>query len=288
MIYVLPTRWGGGFAILVLLLFLSGVNYQNSMMLALAFLSLAILLTHVLWTYRNLAGLHVAFREAGSGFAGGTGTVVLRVSARAREHMAVELGWPDIGWQSVSLRPGETRDVAIVCSLRQRGRFAPGRMLVTTTLPFGLIRAWSWQNLDVPLWVWPKPVEGPFPAGASAAGEGGENAPPSRMSGDELSDLRDWQPGEAVTRVSWKHVAAHDQWLVKDLDASPLSDQWLDFAALSGSPELRLSVLAWWTEQLSQQGLPFGLRLGSETILPGTGDAHRRRVLDVLAGWGAA
>ncbi|WP_369602299.1 DUF58 domain-containing protein [Hahella sp. SMD15-11] len=284
-VYVLPTRWGMGFLMLVVLLFLSGVNYQNSMMLAMAFLSLAVFMTHIVWTYRNLSGLHVAFRQAESGHAGETGLVMLRVAAAGHPHVGVELGWPGVGWQKVHLAAGETRDVSLRCRLGRRGPFNPGRMLITTTAPFGLIRAWSWQRLRVPLWVWPKPVEGPFPGARNEMDDGTAQARRT-AAGDELSDLRDWEPGEPVTRISWRHVAAHDQWLVKTLDTASQSEVWLDMQAIRGDTEYRLSVLAGWVETCSRASRRFGLILGRERLAPGQGEGHRRKALDALARWG--
>ena len=59
---------------------------------------------------------------------------------------------------------------------------------------------------------------------------------------------------------------------------------WLDYAQC-GLPdrEARLSRLAAWVLQADRLGVDYGLRLPGLQISPATGEAHKRRCLEVLA-----
>src|SRR5579863_1005543 len=73
-LYILPTRFGLGFALLVLALLLAGVNYRNGLAYALAFLLASVAVVTMFYTHRNLAGLRVAPGAAAPVFAGQTAT----------------------------------------------------------------------------------------------------------------------------------------------------------------------------------------------------------------------
>lgn len=53
-IFILPTRQGLIFALLVCAMVMAGINYQNSLVFALAFLLASLFMVAMLHTYRNL------------------------------------------------------------------------------------------------------------------------------------------------------------------------------------------------------------------------------------------
>ena len=55
-IFIVPTRQGLGFVLILLLILIAGINYQNALAHALAFLMLGLFLVAMLQTHRNLAG----------------------------------------------------------------------------------------------------------------------------------------------------------------------------------------------------------------------------------------
>ena len=56
-IFILPTRQGLYFALLVCAMVVAGINYQNSLIFALAFLLASLFMVGMLHTHRNLSGL---------------------------------------------------------------------------------------------------------------------------------------------------------------------------------------------------------------------------------------
>ena len=97
-IFVLPTRWGILFSAMIVITLLTGINYQNSMIMAVALFLLAVIILNIVLTYRNLSGLEIAFRRAEPCFAGEIATFEFVLSGRLQanrtaRHMGIELGW---------------------------------------------------------------------------------------------------------------------------------------------------------------------------------------------------
>src|SRR5690348_14334419 len=69
-IYILPTRFGGLFAVMLLLMLNGSVNYALSLGYLLTFLLSALAVSTILHTFRNLAGLRVSALRTAPVFAG--------------------------------------------------------------------------------------------------------------------------------------------------------------------------------------------------------------------------
>ncbi len=74
--------------------------------------------------------------------------------------------------------------------------------------------------------------------------------------------------------------------LVKDFTDLSGHDLCLDFMALGGDIEERLSRLCYWVLELSQRRQPFALRLPGFLSTVDSGDAHREACLRALALYG--
>ena len=112
--------------------------------------------------------------------------------------------------------------------------------------------------------------------GQRAAGQGA----------DDYQGLRSYQPGDSKRRLHWKAFSRGQGLLVKDFAALAGRDLWLDFQALGGDAEERLSRLCYWVLQLDARQQAYGLRLPGCELAPDHGDAHREACLRALALYG--
>lgn len=69
-IFILPTREGLLFAILIVFMVMAGINYQNSLAYGLVFLLASLFMVSIFHTYRNLAGLTLLAGTSKPAFAG--------------------------------------------------------------------------------------------------------------------------------------------------------------------------------------------------------------------------
>jgi hypothetical protein len=92
-IFIMPSRSGVGFVMVLLLVFLAAINYQNSMAYALVFLLGSVFVVAILHTYRNLRGLIVSGNGATSVFVGEQARFSLRLESGGKDHQAIGVGW---------------------------------------------------------------------------------------------------------------------------------------------------------------------------------------------------
>ncbi len=59
-IYIIPSKTGLLFLVLVVLMFVNGVNYQNNLIFSFSVLLLSIFITSIVVTYQNMAGLIIS------------------------------------------------------------------------------------------------------------------------------------------------------------------------------------------------------------------------------------
>ena len=104
-LYVLPTRFGFWFGVLVFLMLIGGLNFNNNMTLAMVFLLASIALLTTLLAYRNLVGLTITAVRATPVFCGEEARFrVLLGNREERRRYAIE-GVSDTGRDCTDLAP---------------------------------------------------------------------------------------------------------------------------------------------------------------------------------------
>lgn len=283
-LFIFPSRTGLGFLLLLALLWLLGTNYANNLILLLAFLLTAVLVITILHTYRNLSGLSLQCLEVQPVFAGERAAFQLRLNGTGAKGLQLSLGWQGRDCQVVNLQHTEASLSLWAPSLR-RGWLHPGRLLVESYYPLGLIRCWTWLDLDLRALIYPRPVASQQAPWAEAEGEMDEHL--GRTGTEDFVGLSPFQPGQPLNRVSWKHLARGQGLQLKEFADPQGQAQALDWDFFAGlDAESRLSRLCYWVLYLDQRGLPFSLQLPGCAIAMGQGDGHREQCLQALALYG--
>ena len=284
-IFIMPTRLGGAFAGVLVLLLLVAINYQNSLAYALTFLLASVAVVAILHTFRNLLGLTLQGLGAQEVYKGQDATFSVRLAGAARGHQALSLG--AVGPLSLpfDVPGGEPLIQTLNVPSPRRGWLDAPRLRVETRYPLGLFVAWSWVTLDHQVLVYPAPVAGELPLASGTGEEAGSRL--QRRGVEDFQGLRRHQPGDGLRRVSWKAYARERGLLVKDF-ASEQGGQWaLSFDALEGDVEYRLSRLCHAVLRLSERGQGFSLTLPGQRIGMNSGEAHTAACLFALALFGA-
>lgn len=282
-IFILPTRAGLGFALLLLLMLLGSINYGNSMGFVLTFLLASLAVVSILHTWRNLARLIVSAGRSEAVFAGQDARFqVCLDNADDYARPAIGLRAGKAVGEVVNLAPHASGCLAFAVPAPVRGRLrAPGFSL-ETSFPLGLFRAWSPLDLDLTCLVYPQPASArlPLPETADYAGDG----PPRGEGHEDFAGLRSWHPGESLRQVAWKAVAREQGMLAKQFMGGVQADTLLDWEDLADpDPESRLSRLARWVLDAESAGRRYGLRLPGVSVAPDRGQAHCHRCLEALA-----
>jgi uncharacterized protein (DUF58 family) len=285
-IFIFPNRFGFGFLLTLLIMLVASINYQNNMGFALTFLLANLFVIAVLHTFANMAGLTIHAVRATPVFAGQRSEFEIRFSrGDNRHHYAIHGGWKGSDAVTVNLVEQDEVHAQLFVETAQRGWHNPGRLLLETVYPLGLLRTWTWVDLDIHALVYPRPVaSGPLP-GIAAEKPDGSSVPIAGS--DDFYGLRDYQRRDSLRHVFWKSVAKGQPLQTKQYTAYADRSVWLDWTLFDGLPaEQRLSHLCHWVLEFDRANEEYGLRLPGVVVPPGMGDSHRQQVLRHLALFG--
>ncbi|APE30416.1 hypothetical protein BOX17_05270 [Halomonas aestuarii] len=270
-LFLIPTRFGLGWAALVIVLLLFGINYQNNLAYVLAFWLFSIGVVALLRGWLNLLGVTPALRLPREAFAGGE--VRLGVVLRARRpRTALDLHC-DGACGRLDIVDG-VGEAELALPTPRRGLVGLPWLRVETRWPLGLVRVVAWVSHDAELLVWPRPLEEDEPA----VRHGGVG-----LEAGDFAGLRRFHSGDSPGQVAWKQWSRTGVLATKVFSVPPRRQLWLDYDACRGDPERRLSVLCGRVLAHHRAGDRYGLRLPGLTLAQGEGDSQRRRALDALA-----
>lgn len=279
-IFILPNRRGMGFALLLSLLLLVAINYNNNLGFVLSFLLASIALLSILYGFRNLAALQVRAGRTEPAFVGDVARFEIHLDNPAHlERYAVQMKLRNVAPLQLDIVPAEGVTVKFEIAADHRGWLELPTLTISTHFPLGLFQSWSPINLKQRALIYPKPADSalPFP---ERSGEGHRKLEDM----DDFQGFQSYQPGDPLRRIYWKGVAKGQGVQVKQYrgdDRSELDLDWTDTPGIDA--DTRLSRLCRWIIDAEQAGRSYGLRVPGSHIPPGKGATHFRRCLEALA-----
>lgn len=282
-LFIFPSRVGFFFGLCLLVMLLASVNFQSNLSYGLTFLLATLFLLAILHTFANLSGLQIRALRARPAFPGQQTEYEIQITrSRRREHYGVYCRFADSPAVCVNLVAQDSQRISLHAPVGERGWHHPGRMLVETTYPLGLLRCWTWIDLDLYAMVYPRPLPcAELPGLATDEPDGAAVPVPGS---DDFYGFRDYRAGDSPRQIYWKGLARGAQVQTKQYTAYADRCVWLDWDMFPGlGMEQRLSHLCYWALEFDRQGLEYGLRLPGITLAPSCGERHREQVLQVLA-----
>jgi len=285
-IYILPTRAGWGFAFLLFCMFVAGLNYSNSTALFLTFWLTGFVLVGLHRCHRNLLGIALQGTTAAPTFAGGVGQLELTLENPAPlTRLRIEADLPGVAPSATDIGARSAARLNVAVPTTVRGRLLIDGLRLTTALPFGLFRAWTWVYLPLEIIVYPRargtlplPTVAGVTVGARVRGGSG---------GDEWLGLRAFRDGDSPRQVAWKAYARGAPLLVKEYCAVAAPERFFDFERLPNlDTERRLEQLAAWIVDAENRGERYALTLPGVNVALDRGPQHRHRCLRALALYG--
>ena len=285
-IFIFPSRVGFFFFACLLLMLMTAINYENNLAFGLTFLLTTLFVVAVLHTYANLSGLTIHAVRAQTAFPGQQAEFELRLErGKRRDHYALHLKWPQSNEALVNIAGEDAITVRLHTAVGERGWYNPGRLLLESTYPLGLLRCWTWIDLDLQSLVYPRPLASPALPGLASNQPDGIAVPVPGS--DDFYGFRDYRQGDSLRRVYWKGLARGQSLQSKQYAAYADRSVWLDWELFDGyGAEQRLSHLCYWALALDRDNEEYGLRIPGVVIQPGWGEKHRVDVLRALALYG--
>jgi len=288
-IYILPTRQGWGFALLLGIMLLAALNYGNSLLFVVCFWMGGAAFLAMYHTHRNLLGLVLTGQDAAPVFAGNPATFTLRLShPDTLPRYGLHLHHDAQTMALAALPAGTETPIPFAIPAPRRGRLAVPRLGLSTTYPLGLFEAWTWIHPALETLVYPHPArQAPLPLGAAAQGGLGTASDHGEGS-EDYRGLRSYRAGDGANHIAWRTLARERGLMVKQFSETDQPEWRLDWAQFAHETEAEriLSLLCRQALEAHERGAPFALRLPDRQLPLGVGERHLQQALRQLALFG--
>jgi uncharacterized protein (DUF58 family) len=286
-VYILPTKQGLMFALLLFAMLLGSINYNNNLGYILTFLLAGLTVVTIFMTYRNMLFLRIGPAIFGPVFAGKHTTIPVQIdNQHYATRFAIEYHLPKTKPVICDIAANADSTLQLPVTFAQRGVQALPRFVLATTFPLGFFRAWSHVELQQSVLVYPQPGNDKVLPQLSAGKKEGEKH--HGAGDDDFEGLRNYQVGDSFYRVHWKSAARHHVLQTKLYIGSANSELWIDWEDSRFTDiEQRISQLTQWVMLAANVGIPYGFRIPGVEYALSTGLLHRNNCLKALALYGA-
>ncbi|WIO73054.1 DUF58 domain-containing protein [Porticoccaceae bacterium LTM1] len=282
-LFVFPSGAGFAYLFVLVVLWLLATNYQNNLVFGVAVLLSSMFITAILHSYANLAGLELQFSGAEPVFAGQNALFDILIShngKRPRHNIRLSFKGGPVEVESLELEP--KKNIFVSAYTSRRGLFKPGRVRVESVYPLGLLRVWTYLDLDCQALVYPKPIFSSVNHNQHAPADDGRLI--NGNGSDDFIGLKTYEKGEPLQQVAWKQYASERGLFSKQYGDAVDEQCWLDWDAFAGQgTEQRLSRLCGQALELAKRPADYGLKLPSVEITPSRGESHLHQILTALA-----
>ncbi len=285
-VHVRLTRSGTLYILLTIVMGGVAVNAANNLLYIAVAALLALMSVSGILAYVNIRGLAAVVRPPDEIFAGRPVglTVDIRNQKRHFPSLLIMVGAPTAGHPVLLIPPGGSAPIRIEKVFDRRGRQPLGELMLLSPFPFGLILRGGSFDPGITCLVYPAPIAIPWQMVSETEQRGeGTTINLAGMGGDHRG-LRDYLPGDSLSRIHWKGWLRHRRLLTREFDAEGGPPVVLRYEAMPGpGNEERLGQLAWLVRTELRRDRAVGLRLPGMSFPPGSGSGHRRRLLTALA-----
>lgn len=283
-IFIVPTKLSLGMLGLVMLIFLLGNLFQNTMAYSVSFWLLALQVISIFYTFRNLSGIQVKPAGSSTAFAGERVTFNYRIShttGRAAHNMT--MGWRDQDATTFNLAADNEIEVQLSYQAPERGLLRPEKIEIQTRYPTGLAVAWSYLRFDMEAIVYPKPLEQAQASTTQAIDCADEDGHANTEGVTNFAGVKSYQHGDSPRRIHWAKYAQTGELYTKHFEDNQSHEHWLQWSEQQGDTEQRLSRLCAQVLQAHESNERYGLKLPTQELKPSSGAVHRDSCLRALA-----
>lgn len=275
------TGFGIYFLLIITVMLMAAINYNNSIVYLLVFLIFGLFLMAFIKGWLNLFHLNLGAVSLNSVFANQT----LSVKAQITNGFGFKSQFVDVSVEtnngvsnSISVQVNQPELFDFEVSLLSRGLCQLEKIILFSNYPLGLFR-WSkvFVMTESEVWVYPEPVDHDLISFSEKSGEVTDQ--------NDFDELVNWQQGDGLSGICWKTYARTGNRMKKQFtqhseDEGDIFD-WSQLEQLS--EEQKLSQLCFWVKEKHSSGQPFGLKLPNIVFTPAVGGEHYQKCLEALA-----
>jgi uncharacterized protein (DUF58 family) len=288
-LYILPTRVGWYYALILTSLFGIAVKFDNQSAFMMLFILVAVGLIAMIYTHNNVIGLSVTSHPSRSVFLGASAIfpVTLYNSSRKPRHAV----WLIAGGfhQLTELNSDDQQTVELKLPTVKRGYLACEPVNLSSLYPIGIFFCWTKRFMSTErCLVYPQPLDLiTFPEDGSNQGK--EQATANiRISAEDYAGMKSYQIGDRMRDIHWPSLAKTNKLVTIEYEThnnKSVNLSWFNLPS-SMTTEDRLSQLCYWIVNAEKSDQQYQLEMPSQTIQFDKGITHYTACLRVLALWG--
>jgi len=285
-VYILPTKQGLTFSILLFAMLVGSINYNNNLGYILTFLLASMTVVSIFLTYHNILFLNIGPAILKPVFAGKNSLIPVQIdNQHYSSRFAVEYYIPGQRHHIGDIPANNTTSVNLEINFTQRGMQAIPRFVIETTFPLGLFRAWAHIELQQSVLVYPQPAADSHLPNSSPGNKEGQNH--QTVGNDDFDGLKNYQTGDSLYRIHWKSAARYQTLQTKHYIGAASDELWINWHDSHYTDiEQRLSQLTKWVLLAESTGIPYGFSIPGIEYALSTGLHHKNNCLQALALYG--
>lgn len=283
-IYIIPTKFGCLYALVLLAMLFGSINYNLSLGFVLTFLLAGMGNIAMLHTWRNLAHLKIEAVHQHPAFAGENANFEIKlIDDKNRHRYALAAKFEGVNTVYADIAALDESKLKLHLPSLKRGWLKAPRIILHTEFPINLFHAWAYVELDMQCLIYPHPLLISSPSNTSLDhSDAGKMR--AKSGDDDFSGHRNYQYGDSPKRVDWKASSREQGLLIKQFETEAQSTLWLDWLKTTEKDtEKRISQLTRWVLDAHSTQQSYGLRLPKVEIAPNIGELHYHQCLQALA-----
>jgi uncharacterized protein (DUF58 family) len=287
-LYIIPTRVGWYFSLILLSLFAIAVKYDNQSAFMMLFVLASLSMVAMLYTHNNVIGLSINSMPSRSVFLGETAVFPVQVFNPSDSSRSAIWLVCDGFHQLLDLPAGEHRAVELKLPTLNRGYLNCSPIIITSQFPIGIFFCWTKRfQAKQRCLVYPQPLDiTPLPASGEHSSE--YQARASVLSNDEdYSGMKPYQAGDRLRDLHWPSLAKTRKLVTiehEDQNSSSINLSWFALPAHLDIED-KLSQLCFWVTRAQKNGACYQLVMPNHTVAYSSGRNHYHECLSVLALW---
>ena len=288
-LYILPTRIGWYYLLILLALFAIAVKFDNQPAFMMLFILVAVGMVAMVYTHNNVIGLELNSQPSHSIFAGEP--ALFPVSVKNPSHSMRHAVWLICGGfhQLIHLKHDDTQKFELKLPSVHRGYLNCAPVNLSSQYPIGVFFCWTKRYIsEQRCLVYPQPLSlMPLPSDGHHSGRQIAKAS-VQVGADDYAGMKNYQAGDRLRDIHWPSLAKTNKLVSIQFENQTSSSINLSWFAIPGHLDLedKLSQLCFWVVEAERQGLRYQLEMPNHTIEFDNGLGHYHKCLSVLALWG--
>lgn len=288
-LYILPTRIGWYYSLILISLFGIAIKFDNQAAFMMLFILISVALVAMIYTHNNVIGLSLNTKPSQSVFLGEPAhfpVTLTNSSAKPRNAVWLICG----GFHRLcNLTAGESQIVELKLPTLHRGYLNCDPITLSSQFPIGVFFCWTKRfNSTHRCLVYPQPLNlVPLPEDGSNEGQQQQHAS-IRVGAEDFAGMKSYQAGDRLRDIHWPSLAKTNKLVsiqYENQSNSSVNLSWFLLPASLGIED-RLSQLCYWIIQAEQDGVRYQLEMPNNTLAFDKGLTHYHACLRVLALWG--